>query len=406
LGNRAYSFRVQEAKLGGSIFLENNGNLIEMKEAKWDAEERLQELLAKYPNLLAGDQMNELAPREWLFVSREFGIPGEVDAGDRWSLDHLFLDQDAIPTLVEVKRGTDTRIRREVVGQMLDYASNLATNVSGERIRQRFEASIGPDSDPAAAIAECFGEDFDVEGFWAQLQNNIAAGKLRLVFVADEFPQELRRIVEFLNRQMQQTDVFAVEVKQFVSPDEVHRTLVPRLLGKVESKPLSGTNSSRGARWTKDRFNDAVGPDYTAIVAQLIQFGVDTTGRDIEWGTGKDTGSATARLVTRARRFNLFSVYSTRELSINVGWYWEFLDQASPGLTEEFRGRVNQAFAMDISKHTWERAWPMIPLSVIQERWSAFTGIIRDLAEELKAVPPLGLTENACLLETDEEARD
>jgi hypothetical protein len=24
----------------------------------------------------------------------------------RWSLDHLFLDQDAIPTLVEVKRGT------------------------------------------------------------------------------------------------------------------------------------------------------------------------------------------------------------------------------------------------------------------------------------------------------------
>ena len=44
-----------------------------------------------------------------------FGIPGNEDGAGRWSVDHLFLDQDAIPTLVEVKRSTDTRIRREVV---------------------------------------------------------------------------------------------------------------------------------------------------------------------------------------------------------------------------------------------------------------------------------------------------
>jgi hypothetical protein len=36
----------------------------------------------------------------------------------------LIIDQHAIPTLVEVKRSTDTRIRREVVSQMLDYAAN------------------------------------------------------------------------------------------------------------------------------------------------------------------------------------------------------------------------------------------------------------------------------------------
>jgi hypothetical protein len=29
-----------------------------------------------------------------------------------------------VPTLLEVKRSSDTRIRREVVGQMLDYAAN------------------------------------------------------------------------------------------------------------------------------------------------------------------------------------------------------------------------------------------------------------------------------------------
>ena len=31
---------------------------------------------------------------------------------------------------------------------------------------------------------------------------------------------------------MQLTDVFAVEVRQYVSPDKTHRTLVPRLIGK------------------------------------------------------------------------------------------------------------------------------------------------------------------------------
>ncbi len=29
-------------------------------------------------------------------------VPDHGDGGGRWSADHLFLDQDAIPTLVEV----------------------------------------------------------------------------------------------------------------------------------------------------------------------------------------------------------------------------------------------------------------------------------------------------------------
>lgn len=63
------------------------------------------------------------------------GIPGEEGGGERWSVDHLFLDQDAIPTLVEVKRSSDTRIRREVVGQMLDYAANAVVYWPAESIR-------------------------------------------------------------------------------------------------------------------------------------------------------------------------------------------------------------------------------------------------------------------------------
>ena len=80
-------------------------------------------------------------PRRWLLVRREMGVPDEELGSDRWSLDHLFLDQDAMPTLVEVKRSSDTRIRREVVGKMLDYAANAVAHWSIDQIIAEFRTS-------------------------------------------------------------------------------------------------------------------------------------------------------------------------------------------------------------------------------------------------------------------------
>ena len=110
--------------MGGIYLIRDDGGLVEMTEQPYGTEELLQKLLADYPNFLAGDQIDRDVPRRWLLVSREVSLASEEDGAGRWSVDHLFLDQDAVPTIVEVKRSTDTRIRREVVGQMLDYAAN------------------------------------------------------------------------------------------------------------------------------------------------------------------------------------------------------------------------------------------------------------------------------------------
>ena len=125
--------------MSGAIFLiHGDGHLMEMNEQGYVSEDVLQTLLARYPNLLAGDQINSEAPRRWLLVSREASLPSEENGAGRWAVDHLFLDQDAIPTLVEVKRSSDTRIRREVVGQMLDYAANAVVYWPVEQIRAQF----------------------------------------------------------------------------------------------------------------------------------------------------------------------------------------------------------------------------------------------------------------------------
>jgi hypothetical protein len=87
-------------------------------------EHEFQGLLERFPELLAGEQIDRESPRRWLLVGREIGIPDSEGLSARWALDHLFVDQDGTPTLVEVKRQSDTRIRREVVGQVLEYAAN------------------------------------------------------------------------------------------------------------------------------------------------------------------------------------------------------------------------------------------------------------------------------------------
>lgn len=148
-----------------------------------------------------------------MLVSRELGISDKQDGNARFALDHLFLDQDAIPTLVEVKRCSDSRARREVVAQMLDYAANAVLYLPVEGIRTAFEKTCAENGvEPEQALMNSLGKDVPAD-FWDRVKTNLQAGNIRLVFVADEIPSELRRIVEFLNGQMNSAEVLALEVK-------------------------------------------------------------------------------------------------------------------------------------------------------------------------------------------------
>jgi len=65
----------------GIFLIHNNGQLVELREQAYDSEALLQELLANYPNLLAGDQIDPVQPRRWLLIAREAGVPGEQGGG-------------------------------------------------------------------------------------------------------------------------------------------------------------------------------------------------------------------------------------------------------------------------------------------------------------------------------------
>jgi hypothetical protein len=160
--------------MGSGMFLiQADGQLVEMSEQPYDSEDLLQELLAKYPNLLAGDQIDDTNPRRWLLISREAALPSEENGLDRWSVDHLFLDQDAIPTFVEVKKSSNTDIRRKVVGQMLDYAANAIVYWPIDKIRDMLEATCKQQGiDPQVAIDEFLNSSDDSDVFWQKAKTN------------------------------------------------------------------------------------------------------------------------------------------------------------------------------------------------------------------------------------------
>lgn len=237
--------------MGGVIYLiGNDGNLVRMNENAYDSEDILQALLEKYPSLLPGEQIDPVNPRKWLLISREMSIPDELESNGRWSVDHLFLDQDGIPTLIEVKRSSDTRIRREVIGQLLEYAANAVIYWSADKIRAIFEASCeSKNENPENLLANHFAEELDYEEYWQKVRTNLQLGKVRLMFLADEIPLELKRVIEFLNEQMNPAEVLGVEIKQYVSGK--HKTLVPGLIGQTSK--IQQKKSNPGEKTLKER---------------------------------------------------------------------------------------------------------------------------------------------------------
>lgn len=254
------------------IFLIRDGELTEMVQQAPEKEKVLQDLLAQHPSLLVGTEMNPDAPRRFALMAQELGLESEEGGSARWSVDHLFLDQDAVPTIVEVKRSSDTRIRREVIGQLIEYAANGVRYWPIDRVRAQFEARCASEGiDSADKLRDALGTMNDIEEFWVQAKQNLEAGRVRMVFVGDVIPPELQRVVEFLNEQMSRAEVLAVELRYYRADSLT--TLVPRVVGlTAKAQQLKGQSQ----KVTVEDFIEDIQTQHGQTAALVA-------GRIIEW---------------------------------------------------------------------------------------------------------------------------
>ena len=258
------------------------GNLEALEETPFSTEDELQALIAEHPELLDGEQIRPGDARRWILITREKGIAASSGEGARWAVDHLIVDQDAVPTLAEVKRGTNPEIRRAIVGQMLEYAAHASETWTADELRSAFEAQtrargLDPDDELAALLQG--GEEPEVDGFWEEVSTNLAAKRLRLLFVADAIPDPLARVVAFLNAQMPGIEVLAVEIKRFQG--ESAQTLVPRVIGRTSASP-----GRSAPKLTRVSFLEGFASEEVRGVADRLLEAAEQSGGYVYYGTG------------------------------------------------------------------------------------------------------------------------
>lgn len=261
-----------------------------------------------------------------------------------------------MPTLAEVKRGSNPEIRRTIVGQLLEYAAHASETWTAQELRGAFERQAearGRDADAELAGLLQTDEELDVDGFWEDVSTNLAAKRLRLLFVADFIPDPLARVVEFLNAQMSGIEVLAVEIKRFHGTTA--QTLVPRVIGRT----AAGTRrpGQSGHRLTRDSFLDGFEDDAVRGVAERLLDAALQSGADIWYGTGFGL-SIRSRCPAWPRPISIAWLYSqpgkgwmrTRDFSFGAAVYdHEHPEEVRVMLERWFDEVSSDSFAEDVS---------------------------------------------------------
>jgi len=286
----------------------------------------LQRILEINPNLVPGDQINPTDPRRWLVVKREMPVPDPSTGDNRWSIDLLFVDQDAMPTFIECKRYSDTRAKREVVGQMLDYAANGHYYWSKEEIRNYAEQAAEKNNiSLEEEIKRLQPEETEsVDSFFQHVQDNLREGQVRLVFFMEEAPAELKSVLDFLNKQMERSEVLIVEARQYEHNGT--KVVTPTLFGYTEEarlikRTVSVSSSGQRRSWDKNTFFQDAKERLEADQVKAIKVIFDKSQElkcEFSWGTGKTAGSYSAKW-SHLGKYSVFTICSDGRLTINFG---------------------------------------------------------------------------------------
>ena len=196
-------------------------------ELPYGVEDRMQEMLYESPSLipvLGGEKVARV------FI-REAGLPGSGRT------DLVGADEKGNIYIVECKLATNREIRREVIGQVLEYAAHLWQKTF-DWFDQLFVARRSKSL--KELLAEAFSEDVTYEAFCKAIAENLKSGNFYLLIAVDEMKDELARTIAYLNRREDSTIHLQAIGLSLYGKDELE-ILVPELYGEIPLDPVGGS---------------------------------------------------------------------------------------------------------------------------------------------------------------------
>nr|WP_321484276.1 hypothetical protein [uncultured Cohaesibacter sp.] len=195
------------------------------KNEKW-----LQQLLFENPDLVP---MNELHPGSSGFipVCRELPIP---NGGRSVFLDLLGVTAEGQLVLIECKLWRNPQARREVIAQILEYASLLRKWSYGDLTAKVKKATGSHQANPLYDIASNCRFKINEAVFVDRLSNALKRGDFTLIIAGDGIRTDVLAIAEHLNRSVGLTSKLALVEFQLWQDKEGQTVVIPSIPVKTE----------------------------------------------------------------------------------------------------------------------------------------------------------------------------
>ena len=232
------------------------------------SEAQIQEIVHKHPGSLP---IEEIDPsfKGPIAICRELMTP----AGP---IDNLLVTPSGLPVLVECKLWRNPEGRREVVGQIIDYAKELSRWTCSD-LQREVSRRLNRPGNAMLDLVRAVDPSVDEMTFNDALSLNLRRGRFLLLIVGDGIREGVETIAEYLQRHAGlHFSLGLVEMPIFALPDG-GLLVTPRVLARTASimrTVISVPNGHRIAEHDEasSENGDDLDPDREAVGSERIQF--------------------------------------------------------------------------------------------------------------------------------------
>jgi ribosomal protein L18 len=288
---------LDKRRTGIPLLQASDGSIIRPKRVSFTQktfdEYQIQELIRTNPDILPVDEIESVFS-PLISIGRE--VP--TNAG---SIDNLYLSSQGYLILVETKLWRNPEARREVVGQIIDYAKEISKwsfKQLEDQVRSYNQKYRNANLGIVETLEQELGEEVDETSIIEAISQNIQRGRFLLLIVGDGIHKSVEDMVEFLAQtpQLQFTlalvelQIYEFEDKsRLIMPQIVTRTKeITRAVVKIEAKEISSIKVEVVEGETdpeKKFFNDlgkSVTPELVTFAKSLIK-DMEILGCIVEW---------------------------------------------------------------------------------------------------------------------------
>jgi len=371
----------------GKIVMRDGDSVRVIEQTRYATEQELQDFLINYPSLMPLDEA-EANPLPLLPIGREVPVASGF-------IDVLYLDASGLLTIAETKLKRNPEARRDVIGQILEYAAGIATWSDQNLVAQAesflsseyapgqykgltFEAAVNKLGAQAATEVE---RQIDVASLRAKIGDALRNGQVRLIVAVDEIHDSLKATITFLNTHSN-FDIYLLQLIRFESGDG-KEIFIPNLFGYASKvKPSSPIRR----QWDLGTFladlENLPKRETIDTVKALYAF-ADSEADAVWWGRGATEGSFTFHYIVNDQRLSLFTATTKGHIWVNFVW---MKGRVSSADIKAFREDLNAIDGVHFSEHA-ENGNPGLSVSALAkpESLELFEDAVRKLGQAAKA---------------------